>query len=954
MLKGQRAKRLLALLTVFFFIAGSVFTGAANTSKVAYAATIEEFPAVDLNKLTSDVSDKNTKDAVMRLAAFGIVNGMEDGKYHPEEKVTREQFAKLLVTALGMESAAKAGVGHVTFKDVAPNRWSAGYISVAAGQGLIKGYPDGTFRPEKHVTYAEAVTMLVRALGYKDEFLPGKWPGNYLAKAAEAEITKYVKFADASGYATRGDVAILVNNTLDAEVVKVDTYESGNVKYYESEKTLLEDKLDITKYEDVRIIANKRLDDNLDDDEVRVVFLNETDDDKYDEGDKKEFDVVKGYNVEPVIGEEVTIYLNDDDELVYAEREYDDKAMFDFVEGTADNDTKLSLVKFDDDYEFDDDAIVYITDSDGAIKYEGSKNVLDHIKEFVGKPGKYVLKNDKIVFADVIDPTEVDEWMVVTDNEDGVIKGISKTDDEKEIDLRPDETYDGVIILDTEGNVLSVDDIEEGNVVYVAKQEIDGDDYAIVRVVKDNIIKGTLEAVKTNKIRIGDEEIKLTQYSGEIVACYSVDNGDTIEEYDLNDSDVASDMEDADGADVIAYTDAGGRIAYFVTEAKAVSGYRYGIVTKIYEESEKLKIYTLTGNGEGDEIVYPVEETRNLSYGIPLNEYGHKDGSHPTAPIKVGSIVKFKLNKNGEIAEDEIYVMPEDKYWGVEDEDLTEDTIPDATLNSNSNVVASFVVDDDTVIIDAKEYDPDIVFAENTSYNALSEVPKYSDSNETIDVDDDFEVIKWADLAEDDNFSGKFYVFCDDDNNVEAEAIIFIREGTDKAAQDEEAAYIVDKWYKGGDLYVEYITYGGSVEEAKADSKAEDIINKRGKERPYIVKIKADGDLKVVDPKEADDFKIYFGTITTKSGSDVTAVVYQVYQEDDTNLVINYVGEKQFKLENKAVVYEEDEKKSTSNIHAGDCVVFITEKGGVNIKVIERLVDEEADKVRRYEYPYGN
>ena len=57
-------------------------------------------------------------------------------------------------------------------------------------QGLIKGYPDGTFKPANQVSYAEAITMLVRALGYKDEFLSGQWPANYLAKAGEKKSPK--------------------------------------------------------------------------------------------------------------------------------------------------------------------------------------------------------------------------------------------------------------------------------------------------------------------------------------------------------------------------------------------------------------------------------------------------------------------------------------------------------------------------------------------------------------------------------------------------------------------------------------------------------------------------------------------------------------------------------------------------------------------------------------------
>jgi len=272
---------------------------------------------------------KTQKEAVLRLAAFKIIHGKEDGKYHPEDMVTREEFAKILVTSLKMDTAVKAGLGFTNFKDVEATRWSAGYISIAAGQGLIKGYPDGTFKPANQVSYAEAVTMLVRALGYKDEFLSGQWPANYLAKAGEKEITKKSQICRCLWLCKQGDVAIMVNNTLDAKVVKVVEYTAGAIKYEERDVTLLEDKLNIEKLEDVRVLANKRIDDGLEEDEVRIRIFEGK---KKDEYDDKEYDFVGDVNPELVLGEEVNVYLNDDDEVIYLEKKTSDKAYFDYVQ----------------------------------------------------------------------------------------------------------------------------------------------------------------------------------------------------------------------------------------------------------------------------------------------------------------------------------------------------------------------------------------------------------------------------------------------------------------------------------------------------------------------------------------------------------------------------------------------------------------------------------------------
>lgn len=298
----KSSKKLFAILLIATFVAGMVVVP--NTAFAAKRDPLRDL-SIDVNKLVSDIEDEDVKNAVLRLNAFGVIAGMEDGKYHPDEKLTREQFAKILVTALKMDTAAQAGVGYKSFPDVAADRWSAGFIGVAAGQGLIQGYPDGTFKPAKEVTYAEAVTMLVRALGYKDEFLPGTWPGNYLAKGAEKDITKKVKFSDASGIVNRGDAALMVNNTFDAKLVKVDQYEGTVVKYYESKKTLLEDKFDIIKAEDARIVATKRVDDGLKWDQVKIYFTKEIKDAEKDkvefkEGETKDFYLIKGYNPELV------------------------------------------------------------------------------------------------------------------------------------------------------------------------------------------------------------------------------------------------------------------------------------------------------------------------------------------------------------------------------------------------------------------------------------------------------------------------------------------------------------------------------------------------------------------------------------------------------------------------------------------------------------------------------
>jgi len=972
MSKTKLMNKMFAVLLVFTFVAGLVSTSIPQT---AYAA---EDTKIDVKKLIADIEDKDVKEAVSRLAAFEIIHGKEDGKYHPEDMVTREEFAKILVTSLKMDTAAKAGLGFTHFKDVEATRWSAGYIGIAAGHGLIKGYPDGTFKPANQVSYAEAITMLVRALGYKDEFLSGQWPANYLAKAGEKEITKKVKFTDAYGFANRGDVAIMVNNTLDAKVVKVVEYTAGAIKYEERDVTLLEDKLNIEKLEDVRVVANKRIDDGLKEDEVTLRIFSEKK--KKDDFDDKDYTFVGNVNPELVLGEEVNAYLNDDDEVIYLEKKDSDKVYFDYVQKVILKDKKiekLDLAKADDDYEFDENALIYYLDGD---KYKVAKLDSDERIDldrsiFEGKVGKFVIRNRKIIYAEVMDMGEAYPWMVVFENKDGLLKGICADDDEFEIDLTKDGNYDGVIILDSEGYELDVDDIEKGNLIYVQKQEYDGDDYAVVRVVKNNILEGKLDRVQDNKVKIGKEERKVVYFDNDggrnFQAYYSVDGGDEIKQFNPKSSEFIDDMDDADEENMVAYTDAVGRIAYFVTEAEAASGYKYGIVTRVYADNDRIKVFTIADDGEDDEFVYKVEEEKNVTHARVLDKYGRKlsesdyKDSKNLRPLKEGSVIKFKLNKNGEIAEDKLYVMDPANLWKITTKnDFGKDYLPKAKMINpdpdnasekdfggagidfeETGSYVTFAVDDNVVIIDAENYK----FKTNGDKDKIENIKEkyFADINNA----DDFAKGNWKDLSKANGIDSYFYVFCDDDKEVNAKAVIFLGRGSGSAANDEIAIYAIKKWYKAGDTYIDYVAYDENKTESRVvDNDNNTFFKNYGKEHPYIAKVKSNGKLEIITPgKSKDGFDIYFGKVAERKSDSIKLEGTYVVTGDDIYKNNSKAGsgdklEKMFSISNKTVVYEEDSKKSTSNLAAGDVVLMVVEKE-TNARVIERLIDSEKTKI---------
>jgi hypothetical protein len=164
----------------------------------------------------SDIAGEDFEDAVNVLTELGVVTGYPDGTYKPDNIVTRAEMAVIVVSALGLADYA---TGTSSFSDMA-GHWSNPYVAYATSLGVIAGYPDGTFKPDKTVSYDEAATMLVAALGYTPDSLSGTWPVNYVSKAKTLGILDGIK-AGAAG-ANRGDIAIMTFQTLDQNIGKTD------------------------------------------------------------------------------------------------------------------------------------------------------------------------------------------------------------------------------------------------------------------------------------------------------------------------------------------------------------------------------------------------------------------------------------------------------------------------------------------------------------------------------------------------------------------------------------------------------------------------------------------------------------------------------------------------------------------------------------------------------------
>jgi peptide/nickel transport system substrate-binding protein len=168
-------------------------------------------------------------DEITALAAKKVVAGYPDGTFKPEGKVTREEFAKMIVVAKGLALVKPA---RPTFTDVPASRWSYGYVEAAVKAGYIKGIGGGMYAPAAQIKRQDMAILLVRVLGKEAEANAIKESvafandepaiGTYaigavtIAVRPRVHLLNWDKFRNINPTvsATRGDCAFAIYNTI--------------------------------------------------------------------------------------------------------------------------------------------------------------------------------------------------------------------------------------------------------------------------------------------------------------------------------------------------------------------------------------------------------------------------------------------------------------------------------------------------------------------------------------------------------------------------------------------------------------------------------------------------------------------------------------------------------------------------------------------------------------------
>ncbi len=669
-------------------------------------------------------------DAAARLQGFGVIEGYPDGSMGLERDITRAEFAKIAVMAKGLEEAATLLQSSASqFSDVQTGVWYTGWINVANAQGIVKGDPAGTFRPNDNISNAEAVTMILRVLGYNDN-LVGAWPMNYLVKGADLGITSGL-LSVANANANRGVVFTMLNRALDEDVmVWGTTTKSDDAEFTSKGFTLLQEMLNAKSEAEGWVTDNFRTDSKLKENEIRI--------------DGSKFTLMSNDDVDWLLGLEVEVKHNKDDEIAYVEvKTSDSDIVFDQISGgVASGFDEVTLKAQDDDFSIHEDAVfVVFNNSEEVRKYtmNSSDEIPVAISEF--NYGKFVLEDGDIIFAWVF---EFDDTMfsgVVTELDGEFVEYLVLDDAEYDIDL---EDYDEVYAFDTKLMAIDIEELDIDSVIYAWEN----DDDELFLIVVNSAVEGELTGAREDRVTVDGTNVKVTRYFTTI----SDDENDNVEYYRA--AALSEMIENLVDEDVVVLLDAIGYARHIVGNSEGSSGDQYGLVLRSNYAEETIRVFTQ----DGTTVTYAFDETDEFE--AFYNHFGIRGTDENFVPIK------YNLNRDGEIKENSLVVVA----FGA-DYDAT--LIASAPLTVyDLDVISEFDDDDDYILADYANKDNSTNGVDGRFYITNSTVlMKFEDRDEEA-------VVNWADIKGktpgtvkafvlgDPGRNAKFVVFYEDFTNV--------------------------------------------------------------------------------------------------------------------------------------------------------------------------------------------
>lgn len=158
-----------------------------------------------------DLSSESLKyDAINYLQTEGVVQGYPDGSFKERNRISRAEFTKIIVASqFSEEEISSCEVSSLTFPDINTEEWYAPFLCVAVEEGIISGYPDGTFKPADQIKFSEASKILAESFQLPESDIDTEWFSGYVDSLSIASaIPSTIDSLEID--LTRGDMAEMV------------------------------------------------------------------------------------------------------------------------------------------------------------------------------------------------------------------------------------------------------------------------------------------------------------------------------------------------------------------------------------------------------------------------------------------------------------------------------------------------------------------------------------------------------------------------------------------------------------------------------------------------------------------------------------------------------------------------------------------------------------------------
>ncbi|MFA7167195.1 MAG: S-layer homology domain-containing protein, partial [Desulfoplanes sp.] len=595
----------------------------------------------------TDVANSDYGKAIENLSGLGIIAGYDDGSYQPAKVVTRAEMAKLLVVSLGLDVGASVLQGKSSFDDVPTTHWATGYIAVAVQYGLIKGDGDGNFRPDDTVNYAEAATMVLRALGY-DRVVDktGVWPTNYLNKANELKIFDEVgSFTGANG-ATRGTVAQMMWNMMNTQMWEVGSESESNGLTYGKGETML-----TVKFPDFNTASTT----------TPVVYtpnyIKEAVISKIDVIDADTVAITfAGINLDGTTGDDPVRFDNVSPATLSTLLKYDVLYTVEKIDGVN---QFVGKSIFADTSKLLEGYITKVVAGVAATSAEKiTVNGIEYTYSAVGAQGNAVGKYIYVLLDNngKIDATVTEQYWDAnklavniigsTGSQTLLVKSIKTSTDGKKTTVTP---YSGTALqIDNEDKAIMYVTFNNGVSKIVSKDAIAVNtvveklttNSGLVYVVTDNSVSGTIKSITDGKYVIGDNSYTITANGAQIKyeSKSAIDTADAIAKTDVTNATTAGKA--LIGKNVIFFLTSNNEVAYIESEDVVITS-NYGVLLFAENKVESGKqVATATfGLFDGNIVTYDViDKSTNKAPSSAANM-----GVLYTSAYETGKIFKYEL-----------------------------------------------------------------------------------------------------------------------------------------------------------------------------------------------------------------------------------------------------------------------------------------------------------------------